>query len=204
MVRSIDIKRLNLDELLGVVSIYPWYAGARVELCSRMAGTGNLSEQQLTEAALYAGSRSILSDMVNGGASADYSDSEVERLLKSVIDNSDAAPQEVPEPVSPAEEAQQAARRYFVVGGDYFSTSQYKDVRRAEDNVFSGFASSGKEVEQEYTDDGGFDFYTETLAEIYAEQGYTEEAKEIYYKLSLRYPEKSVYFAALIEKLDKN
>lgn len=204
MVRSIDIKRLNLDELLGVVSIYPWYAGARVELCSRMAGTGSLSEQQLTEAALYAGSRSILSDMMNGGASADYSDSEVERLLKSVIDNSDAAPQEVPEPVSPAEEAQQAARRYFVVGGDYFSTSQYKDVRRAEDNIFSGFASSGKEVEQEYTDDGGFDFYTETLAEIYAEQGYMEEAKEIYYKLSLRYPEKSVYFAALIEKLDKN
>ena len=49
-----------------------------------------------------------------------------------------------------------------------------------------------------------FDFCTETLAQIYAEQGYNEQAKQIYSKLSLRYPEKSVYFASLIEKLDKN
>ena len=46
----IDIKRLNLDELLGVVSIYPWYAGARKELCSRMAASGTLSRQQLSQA----------------------------------------------------------------------------------------------------------------------------------------------------------
>jgi hypothetical protein len=45
------------------------------------------------------------------------------------------------------------------------------------------------------------DFCTETLAKIYLEQDYTEQAIDIYSKLSLRYPEKSVYFAALIDEI---
>ena len=47
------------------------------------------------------------------------------------------------------------------------------------------------------------DFCTEALAQIYAEQGYYEQARAIYSQLSLRFPEKSAYFAALIEKLKK-
>ena len=36
----IDIKRLNLDELIGVVNLYPWFGGARKELCLRMVRMG--------------------------------------------------------------------------------------------------------------------------------------------------------------------
>ena len=197
MVRSIDIKRLNLEELLGVVSIYPWYAGARRELCERMAKAGTLSEQQLQQAALYVWSRRVLSDIVRAGERNDYSDSEVSRLLQEVM--APASKEVAPEP-SP----QEAARRIFVVGGDYFSASQYKEVRRSEDSIFSGFATSEREDLPGELPEEEFDLCTETLAQIYAEQGYNEEAKQIYSKLSLRYPEKSVYFAALIEKLDKN
>ena len=201
MVRSIDIKRLNMDELLGVVSIYPWYAGARRELCERMAKAGTLSEQQLQQAALYVWSRRVLSDIVRAGERNDYSDSEVSRLLQEVMApaSKELAPEVAPEP-SP----QEAARRIFVVGGDYFSASQYKEVRRSEDSIFSGFATSEREDLPGELPEEEFDLCTETLAQIYAEQGYNEEAKQIYSKLSLRYPEKSVYFAALIEKLDKN
>ena len=94
--------------------------------------------------------------------------------------------------------------RIFVVGGDYFSTAQYKEVRREDDAIFSRFATSEREDVPMDQPEETFDFCTETLAEIYAEQGYLDEAKEIYSKLSLRYPEKSIYFASLIEKLDKN
>lgn len=46
------------------------------------------------------------------------------------------------------------------------------------------------------------DLISEELAEIYAKQGFYSKAREIYTRLSLLYPEKSVYFAEIIAGLD--
>jgi hypothetical protein len=45
---------------------------------------------------------------------------------------------------------------------------------------------------------------SEELAEVYLKQGLKELAKETYRKLSLLNPEKSVYFAEIIAKIDSN
>ena len=200
--QSIDIHRINLEELLGVVSIYPWYAGARMELCSRMAQAGTLSEGQISQAALYMGTRRKLYALLRQSRCADYSDANVSTLLKDIMEPAPPAP-------APAEEVreetpQEFARRIFVVGGDYFTSAQYKAARREDDNIFPSFATSEREDLPAEQPEEEFDLCTETLAQIYAEQGYFDEAKQIYSKLSLLYPEKSVYFAALIEKLEKN
>ena len=48
------------------------------------------------------------------------------------------------------------------------------------------------------------DLVTEELAEVYLHQGLKREALAIYRRLSLLNPEKSVYFAKIIEKLETN
>ena len=46
-------------------------------------------------------------------------------------------------------------------------------------------------------------FVTETLARVYLEQEHYEKAKLAYQNLSLKYPEKSSFFASQIELIEK-
>ena len=186
----VDLKSLSIDELAGVVNLYPWFGAARGELCRRMSRVGGegWGERDYAVNALYMGSRALVSDIVRSGRSRDYSDKDLETLLKTYT--AGEAPTEAPKP------------RTRVVGGDFFSQDQYDSVRRSDDSIFPGFASKSK-GEEPHEPDGDLpaDFCTETLARIYLDQGYYEQAKHIYSKLLLRYPEKSAYFAALIQKL---
>ena len=191
MVNPIDIHSLTLEELSGVISLYPWYGGARMELCRRFSDAGALSESQLAETGLHLGDRGVLADLLQAGRTVDCSDKDVHRLVQAFM---------------PEEQTLQPARKIYVVGGDYFSQDQYEDIKRDGDGIFSKFAAKAREegyVDEPEPEAGGDGFCTETLAGIYLEQGYPQEAIDIYSRLSLRYPEKSVYFAALIEKIDK-
>lgn len=64
------------------------------------------------------------------------------------------------------------------------------------------------EVQQEIVTEADFDdeddMVSEELAEVYLAQGLKDMAKETYRKLSLRNPEKSIYFAEIISKIDRN
>jgi hypothetical protein len=57
-----------------------------------------------------------------------------------------------------------------------------------------------EDISKPFTEERG-SFVTETLARIYVKQGYYSRAIDIYEKLSLKFPEKSSYFASQIEKV---
>lgn len=181
MVRDrIDLQTLDLEELSGVVNIYPWYAGARVELCRRMAELGEESwdKSKYASQALYVPYRKRIYD-----------------IMRSRKPKKETAPAPSPKP----------AKQIYVIGGDYYSADQYAQARKSEDNMFADFMSnalkqSGEALQFEVEECK--DFYTEELAKIYLDQGYPQKAIEIYSQLSLRFPEKSVYFASLIEKIE--
>ena len=168
----VDFKSISLEELSALVNRYPWFAAARKELCVR---TG-----QYADAALYVFDRAILADEARKGVPSGKEASEYLRERSQ-------APME---------------QKVVVLGGDYFSQEAYDSVRAAQETP----AAAPKKIPRSAQEDKRLEldevYYTQTLAEIYATQGYLEQAKEIYSKLILRYPEKSAYFATLIEKLN--
>ena len=175
---TMSLDSLNLEELSGVVSIYPWFAGARVELCRRMAQMGgeeSWGEDKYALQALY--------------------------IIKSAKKKTGTS--------VPLSKPTKSTKQIYVIGGDYFSAEQYAQARRDDDNIFASFISnaienSTKSTASTYVEStDSTDFCTEELAKVYLEQGYPDKAKQIYSKLSLRIPEKSIYFASLIEKIDK-
>ena len=195
----IDIKKLTLDELAGVVNLYPWFGGARKELCERMnrMGGDGWGEAQYADAAMYIGAREKMAQMLRSSKVEDWTDADVERLLKSYISE-----KEEDSPVS-ENNAPGEKRKVYAGVGDYFSQDDYDQVRRADDNVFSRYAAKARQgkTSSEEAGDVEFDLCTETLAGIYLEQGYPEQAKRIYSKLILAYPEKMLTLQPLFKKL---
>ena len=181
----IDLKALNLDELSGVVNLYPWFAAARMELCRRMFAMGEnaWSTEEFAAQALYVADRGKFSDLVRGKRQVNCQDKDAETLK--------SAPE---------------TRQVHVVGGDYFSQAQYDQVREGGDGIFSRMAiHASPETVIAVEEDTRIEdrFATETLARIFVEQGRFEEARRIYSRLVLEIPEKSAYFASLIEKLNQ-
>ena len=186
----ISLQALTLDELTGVVNLYPWYAAARMELCKRMFALGPdaWTEEEFAAQALYVADRGRFSTLVRSGVKGNFADAEAQKVLASLLE-------------APAEAEKHSVR---VVGGDYFSQAQYDKVK--EGNVFSRSAlqkQSGEAVETGEAGPIADRFTTETLAAIFLEQGQYEEARRIYSRLVLDIPDKSAYFASLIEKIDK-
>ena len=100
------------------------------------------------------------------------------------------------------------SKEFVMVGGDYFSQKDFKELKKDGLSTIERFKPNKNEhkvkdfekrnLPQEY------EYYTETLAQIYYQQDLFAEAIDVYSKLILLYPEKSAYFASLIVEIKKN
>ncbi len=80
---------------------------------------------------------------------------------------------------------------------DKFLRSEHHRIVAEEGDVEEEVVTSAELDEED-------DLVSEELAEVYLNQGLKEMAKETYRKLSLLNPEKSIYFAEIISKIDSN
>jgi len=78
---------------------------------------------------------------------------------------------------------------------EQFVTKERSKTKKKE--FFSPINQAKKSLEDQMT------FVTETLARVYLEQEHYEKAKLAYQNLSLKYPEKSSFFASQIELIEK-
>ena len=199
------IEKLNLKTLEEYIDLYPWYSAGYLELYRRLGDTA-VSGELLSKAAPRLFSR--------------------EPLYKLYVEKSGTIPLHIDIEGTISGEVIEVGQgkisetKFVMVGGDYFSKKDFEKIsldrslpldKFIEDKpslLRSALENRNRDNNNNELGYDGFDavfddseFYTETLATVYAEQGYNKRALEIYAKLILLYPEKNSYFASLVKEL---
>lgn len=177
------VENYDIAQLERLLYFYPWYSYARVRLVQKLARADNETAGQKAEedSAYYPSLYPIYEALQDYDGEEKNPEIEKDSADEKVIDF---------ETISPA--SKESRSQYILAGADYFSPEELRSVEQSE--LKSAHSTPFPEVGLE-------EFYTETLARIYAEQGYYDEAIRVYAKLILLYPEKSAYFAALAEEI---
>ena len=192
-----ELEKLGNEELSGVLTMYPWFAQARKELCLRACREGDWGLDQIKDVSYYISDARVLNALYHNYAAARGgargAESAPAPASASAASGRSAAPGKPASAPAP------------VPGGDYFSTEQYaaQTLTVKLPGLRGGTAPSRPEHAASEDSGEGLGIYTETLARIYEEQGYYRQAMDIYAKLILVYPQKSAYFASLIAKLEE-
>ena len=217
--RAVAINNMTVGEIEKILSVYPWFAYARRELLIKMSALGEeyrndalrrtnmyiYPEKDPFYLSYHNSLNSIeVSEFIEPVYELDYFDTVT--IEESVSDQTQKA-----EPSPRADKSSQSSspttkKEVYVIGGDYFSNSDFEGLSKDGMESFNSLTSIpsageiGDFIASEFNDES---YYTETLARIYAQQELYERAYEVYDKLILLYPEKSAYFATLKGEIKK-
>ena len=209
--------RLNVGELETLVKKYPYFTAAQVLLAVGMVRDGHeKAQQQLQKAAAMAPKRNTLRKMctqlpdefiaqqtilipeINLGGTSEDLHREIAILeekkksldeLKAIIENKIA---ELEKEKSKPKKSEKKLSKTEII--DKF-IAENPSISRPKQEFFNPISAAQESIiDQE-------NIVSETLAMIYEKQGYYEKAISIYEKLKLKYPEKSIIFAAQINAL---
>ncbi|MBQ6311498.1 MAG: tetratricopeptide repeat protein [Bacteroidales bacterium] len=210
-----EVRSMDLMDMEAVLKQNPWFSYLREILLEKLYRKDKEAfAQTLSQTAVFLSSRKTLYDRINSPEEEGIS----EDIPKETSVETKESVQTVQRP------------RVIVAGGDFFSKEDLKTIDPEEDMELklksSPFYRPAPEPASEpaekpqapkqkerrgslLREDGtvNFDdlaFCTETLGHIYAQQGFYDKAIEVFSKLILLYPQKSAYFAALVNEMKKN
>lgn len=166
----------------------------------------NVEEENLIDSTIL--EREVLSEV----AAHSYQ----RELEKSLNEQADKAPKASSAAQVDTPKSNQPTTFLDFISGRKGSETKPKKATEEEDSLISRFIESEPKIERKASHFfspvnmgkmslvDNDEIVTETLAAIYAKQGDIEKARRAYDQLALKYPEKSLYFAGLIKKLDQS
>lgn len=191
---------LDKDESIYISNIlenFPYFQTAHILYSKALQNTKSIRfKSQLKKAAIYSGDRNLLFDIISQQEDLNISKATIkDKLIK---------------------EEKKAELHSFL---DWISIVQTKKIVRSKKqnsdeiiNIFlekkpkiknnkQRFFNASENAKKSIVENN--DIITETLAKVYAKQEHFEKAILAYQKLSLKYPQKSSYFADQIKVIKK-
>ena len=180
-----------------ILENFPYFQTAHILYSKALQNTKSIRfKSQLKKAAIYSGDRNLLFDIISQQEDLNISKATIKDKLK--------------------KEEKKAELHSFL---DWISIVQTKKIVRSKKqnsdeiiNIFlekkpkiknnkQRFFNASENAKKSIVENN--DIITETLAKVYAKQEHFEKAILAYQKLSLKYPQKSSYFAEQIKVIKK-
>lgn len=219
------MNNIDISALERIIETYPWFSLAHLELFKKACELGEeqkIASLKRTAAYVYSRERlfeiSITPKSERDETTKIAEEQEEEKKEIDVTEKIETTSDEISFEIESDPLHISELPKIALAGGDYFGRSDFEEVKldttkpldrfiaekpsllRSNTNSQYNDSQPSEEIELgEKFDDSGF--YTETLAKIYTEQCFYKRAIEVYAKLILLYPEKSTYFAALVQEI---
>jgi tetratricopeptide (TPR) repeat protein len=193
-----DPHRLNsetIKNLTEVIDDFPYFQSARVLLLLNLYKEKHFRfEEELKTTAIFANDRRILKRHIDSMDKLARPVVLPDEDIEIVSEKKDKQESE-PEPISPGTNTKSDRPPVIDLIDEFIKNEP--SITRSQSRFFNPVEAAKTSI----VDDENI--VSETLAKIYYSQGKFEKAISIYKKLSLKYPEKSSYFAALILKAEE-